>query len=182
MNELKYKYGEEFSFNGVSPETGDSVFTAPGSKIVGNVKIGDNSSVWYNTVIRGDVNDVTIGYKTNVQDMCMLHVTHDTHPLKIGNKVTIGHSVTLHGCTIEDLCLIGMGSVVLDGAVVETGAMVGAGALVPPNFRVPSGKLALGVPAKIVRDLTEAEKEELEKSANRYSDYSLETVKSLKER
>jgi len=172
-------FGNTFKFNGKSPEVGENVFTAPGSIIVGDVNIGANSSVWYNTVIRGDVNYIRIGKNTNVQDLSMLHVTNQTHPLVIGENVTIGHSVTLHGCTVEDLCLIGMGAVILDGAKIEKGSIVGAGALIPPNFVVPSGSLAVGVPAKIVRTLKESEVEELYRSAERYKEYAEETIKSL---
>ncbi len=121
------------------------------------LKLIENSSVWYNTVIRGDVHYISIGKMSNIQDCSMLHVTNGRFPLNIGSKVTIGHSVTLHGCTLKDLCLIGMGAVILDGALVEENSMVAAGAVVTPGFQVPSGKLAAGVPAKIIRDLTDKE-------------------------
>ena len=156
-----------------------TVFLASGVKIIGDVKIGANSSVWYNSVIRGDVHYVKIGEMTNIQDCSMLHVTNGRYPLNIGNKVTIGHSVKLHGCTLQDLCLIGIGSIVLDGAVVETNSMVAAGAVVKPNFVVPSGKLVAGVPAKIVRDLTDEEINDFEKSALRYMKYTEITIDSL---
>ncbi len=161
------------------PEIPGNVFLASGVKIIGDVIIGENSSVWYNTVIRGDVHYIRIGMFTNVQDCSMLHVTNGKYPLNIGNKVTIGHSVTLHGCTIKDLCLIGMGSVILDGAVVESTSMVAAGAVVKPNFVVPSGTLAAGVPAKIVRELSPEEIEEFEKSAVRYKKYTELTIDSI---
>jgi carbonic anhydrase/acetyltransferase-like protein (isoleucine patch superfamily) len=109
----------------------------------------------------------------------MLHVTNGKFPLNIGNKVTIGHSVTLHGCTLKDLCLIGMGAVVLDGAIIEEKAMVAAGAVITPGFIVPSGKLAAGVPAKIIRDLTDAEIQDFENSAKRYKKYTELTIESL---
>jgi carbonic anhydrase/acetyltransferase-like protein (isoleucine patch superfamily) len=111
----------------------------------------------------------------------MLHVTNGKYPLNIGDKVTIGHSVTLHGCTLQNLCLIGMGSVVLDGAVIEEKAMVAAGTVITPNFVVPSGKLVAGVPGKIIRNLTEIELDEFEKSALRYKKYTEITIKSLKD-
>ncbi|MFZ1281403.1 MAG: gamma carbonic anhydrase family protein, partial [Ignavibacteriaceae bacterium] len=130
-------------------------------------------------VIRGDVHYVKIGENTNVQDCSMLHVTNGRYPLNIGNKVTIGHSVKLHGCTLQDLCLIGIGAIVLDGAVVEEKSIVAAGSAVKPNFVVPTGKLVAGVPARIVRDLTEAELVDLEKSAERYMKYTEITVDSL---
>lgn len=162
------------------PDIHNSVFLASGVKIIGNVKIEEYSSVWYNTVIRGDVHYISIGKMTNIQDCSMLHVTNNRFPLNIGNRVTIGHSVTLHGCTLRDMCLIGMGAVVLDGAVIEEKAMVGAGAIITPGFVIPGGKLAAGVPAKIIRDLTEEEKEDIVNSAERYKKYTELTINSLK--
>lgn len=165
---------------GKFPKLSAGVFLASGSKVIGDVEIGENSSVWYNTVIRGDVHYIRIGYMTNVQDCSVLHVTNGRYPLNIGNKVTIGHSVTLHGCTVHDLCLIGMGAVILDGAIIEEKSMVAAGAVVKQSFIVPSGKLVAGVPAKIIRDLNEDELSNLEKSAERYKKYSELTIDSLK--
>lgn len=169
-----------FPYGDLFPKVNETVFLAPGSKIVGDVKIDEDSSVWYNCVVRGDVNFVRIGKMTNIQDLSMLHVTNGKFPLIIGNKVTVGHSVTLHGCVLKDLCLIGMGAVVLDGVVIEEKSMVAAGAVVRPGFIVPTGKLAAGVPARIVRDLSEKELEEFEISANRYVAYTKTTVDSLK--
>ena len=157
-----------YSYLDLQPSIAESVFLAPGVKIIGDVEIGEDSSVWYNTVIRGDVHYIKIGKLTNIQDCCMLHVTNDKYPLNIGDKVTIGHSVSLHGCTINDLCLIGIGAIILDGAVVEEKSIVAAGALVRQNFVVPAGKLVAGVPARIVRDLTQDELDEFEQSAIRY--------------
>ena len=168
-----------FPYLDLFPEIHPTVFLASGVKIIGDVKIGANSSVWYNTVIRGDVHYVKIGEMTNIQDCSMLHVTNGRYPLNIGSKVTIGHSVKLHGCTLQDLCLIGIGSIVLDGAVVESNSMVAAGAVVKPNFVVPSGKLVAGVPARIVRDLTDDEVNDFEKSALRYMKYTEITITSL---
>ena len=168
-----------FPYLDLFPEIHPTVFLASGVKIVGDVKIGANSSIWYNTVIRGDVHYVKIGEMTNIQDCSMLHVTNGRYPLNIGSKVTIGHSVKLHGCTLQDLCLIGIGSIVLDGAVVESNSMVAAGAVVKPNFVVPSGKLVAGVPARIVRDLTDEEIDDFEKSALRYMKYTEITIGSL---
>jgi carbonic anhydrase/acetyltransferase-like protein (isoleucine patch superfamily) len=162
------------------PDIHNSVFLASGVKVIGNVKIGAGTSVWYNTVIRGDVHYISVGKMTNVQDCSMLHVTNGKFPLNIGNKVTIGHSVTLHGCTLKDLSLIGMGAIILDGAVIEENAMVAAGAVITPGFIVPSGKLAAGVPAKIIRNLTYEEMNDFEKSAIRYIEYTELTINSLK--
>ncbi len=163
------------------PKMGVNVFLASGVKIIGDVTIGENTSVWYNTVIRGDVHYIRIGSLTNIQDCSMLHVTNGKFPLNIGDKVTIGHSVKLHGCTLKDLCLVGIGAIVLDGAIVEENSMVAAGSVVKPNFIVPSGKLVAGVPAKVVRNLTEDEVKEFENSALRYKKYTVMTIKSLKD-
>lgn len=181
ISRLNYQDNERklFPYLDLFPQLHPSVFIASGVKIVGDVKIGANSSIWYNTVIRGDVHYVKVGEMTNIQDCSMLHVTNGRYPLNIGSKVTIGHSVKLHGCTLQDLCLIGIGSVVLDGVVVETNSMVAAGAVVKPNFVVPSGKLVAGVPARIVRDLTDDEINDFEKSALRYMKYTEITIDSL---
>ncbi len=179
---IQQKLDEEiklFPYLDAFPKLHSSVFLASGVKIIGDVEIGETSSVWYNTVIRGDVHYIRIGKMTNVQDCSMLHVTNGKFPLNIGSKVTIGHSVTLHGCTIKDLSLIGMGAVILDGAVVEEKSMVAAGSVVKPNFIVPTGTLAAGVPAKIVRELNAQEMEEFEKSAQRYVKYTELTIESL---
>ncbi len=182
-SDIRKRLNEEiklFPYLDKFPNLHSSVFLASGVKIIGDVEIMENSSVWYNTVIRGDVHYIRIGMFTNIQDCSMLHVTNGRYPLNIGNKVTVGHSVTLHGCTIKDFCLIGMGSVVLDGAVMQEKSMVAAGAVVKPNFIVPSGTLAAGVPAKIVRDLSHEEIEDFEKSALRYKKYTELTIESLK--
>lgn len=161
-----------FSYNNLTPHIHKSVFLAPGAKIIGEVEIGEHSSVWFNTVIRGDVHYIKIGSQTNIQDCSMLHVTNGKFPLNIGNKVTIGHSVNLHGCTINDLCLIGIGAIVLDGVIVEEKSIVAAGSVVKPGFIVPPGKLVAGVPAKVIRELTKQEIEELTNGAKRYVEYS----------
>jgi len=174
-NEIKlFPYLDKF------PNINDKVFLASGVKIIGDVEILEKSSVWYNTVIRGDVNYIRIGKMTNIQDCSMLHVTNNRFPLNVGNKVTIGHSVSLHGCTLNDLCLIGIGAVILDGAVVEEKSIVAAGAVVKPNFVIPSGTLAAGVPAKIIRNLTDDELNEFEKSALRYKKYTEVSIHSIK--
>ena len=169
-----------FPYQNTFPNIDKSVFLASGVKIIGDVEIGKNSSIWYNSVIRGDVHYIKIGAMTNIQDCSMLHVTNGVYPLSIGSKVTIAHSVTLHGCTLQDLCFIGMKAAVLDGAVVEKNSMVAAGAVVTQKFVVPSGKLVAGVPAKIIRDLTKEEIEDFEASAERYKKYAEITIESLK--
>jgi carbonic anhydrase/acetyltransferase-like protein (isoleucine patch superfamily) len=182
ISRLNYQDDERklFPYLDLFPDLHPTVFLASGVKIVGDVKIGEGSSVWYNTVIRGDVHYVKIGEMTNIQDCSMLHVTNGRYPLNIGSRVTIGHSVKLHGCTLQDLCFVGIGAIVLDGAVIETNSMVAAGAVVKPNFIVPEGKLVAGVPARIVRDLTIEEINDFEKSALRYKKYSEITIDSFK--
>ncbi len=169
-----------FPYEGKYPRIDESVFIAPGVKIIGDVQIEEGTSIWYNCVIRGDVHYIKIGKYTNIQDLSMLHVSVGTHPLIIGNYVTVGHSVKLHGCSVEDFTLIGIGSVVLDGAVVKTKSVVAAGAVVTPGFVVPTGKLVAGVPAKIVRDLSDEEIEYLTISAEHYTDYSKQSFYSIK--
>ena len=183
---IKYKSldteNKIYPYQGMTPKIDESVFLAPGVKIIGDVEIGKDSSVWYNSVIRGDVHYIKIGEMTNIQDLSMLHVTNGKYPLNIGNGVTIGHSVKLHGCTIEDYSLIGIGAIILDGAVIEQNSIVAAGAVVRPNTVVKSGKLYAGVPAKEIRDLTESELLEFENSAKRYRKYVDLTLNTVNER
>ncbi len=160
------------SYGGKAPRVAASAFLAEGSVVVGDVEIGDGSSIWFGTVVRGDVNHVRIGARTNVQDQSVVHVTSRTHPTVIGDDVTVGHRAVLHGCTVNDRCLVGIGAIVLDGAVVGPDAMVGAGALVPPGMVVPPGKLVLGAPAKVRRDLTPEEISSLKTSAASYVGYA----------
>jgi carbonic anhydrase/acetyltransferase-like protein (isoleucine patch superfamily) len=155
-------------FRGRLPKLGERVFLAPSAHLAGDVEVGDDSSFFFHVAARADVNTIRIGARTNVQDGAVLHVTHQRHPLAIGDEVVIAHGATVHGCTLGDRCLVGIGARVLDGAVVESGAMVAAGALVPPGTRVPAGRLALGVPAKVTRELTDAERDEIAAIALRY--------------
>jgi carbonic anhydrase/acetyltransferase-like protein (isoleucine patch superfamily) len=159
------------AYRGISPKIHESVFIAEGARIIGDVEIGRESSVWFNTVIRGDVHSITIGERTNIQDNCVLHVTHKKFALRIGSNVTVGHNAVLHGCTIGDYCLVGMGAIVLDNAFVHSRALIAAGAVVQENFEVPEGTLVAGVPAKIKRPLTVEEAAFLERSAQNYVDY-----------
>jgi len=162
------------SFENFTPQIDKTAFIDESSVVTGNVSIGEDSSVWPCCSIRGDIHSITIGACTNIQDGCILHVTHDSEyapggfRLKVGNEVTVGHNVVLHACTVEDLCLIGMGSVLLDGAIVQSGAMVGAGSLVPPNKVLEGGFMWLGSPVKKVRELTDKEKAFLKYSAQQY--------------
>jgi carbonic anhydrase/acetyltransferase-like protein (isoleucine patch superfamily) len=147
---------------------GRDVFIAPSAELIGDVTVGDRSSIWYHCVLRGDLMPVSVGEDSNVQDGCILHVTHDEWPCIVGSRVTIGHGAIIHACTIEDECLIGMGAVILDGAVVEKNSLVAAGSVVRPGFRVPSGHLVAGNPAKVKRPLTEQELEGIHFSVNEY--------------
>lgn len=164
-------------YRGITPRIDPSVFIAEGARIIGDVEIGRDSSVWFNTVIRGDVHYIRIGERTNIQDNCVLHVTHDTYPLVIGSDVTVGHGAILHAATIKDRCLIGIRAKVLDNATVGPYALVAAGALVLEHFEVPEGTLVAGVPARIKRMLTEEEREQIIQSAQNYVGY----VKSYQE-
>ncbi|MEK6372400.1 MAG: gamma carbonic anhydrase family protein [Acidobacteriota bacterium] len=155
-------------FQKSQPRLGERVFVAENATVIGDVALGDDASVWFGAVIRGDVHRIHIGARTNIQDNCTLHVTTGTHAVSIGDEVTMGHGVIAHGCTIERGALIGMGSRVLDGAVVGELALVGAGALVSEGMRVPPRTLVVGVPARVKRELTAEELERLEESWKHY--------------
>lgn len=159
-------------FGDRAPRLHASVFAAEGSVIVGDVEIAEDSSIWFGTVVRGDVNAITIGARTNVQDHTVIHVTSRTHPTALGDDVTVGHRAVLHGCTVKDRCLVGIGAIVLDGAVIGPDAMVGAGALVAPGTVVPPGTLFLGSPAREKRRLTPEELAFLPQSARNYVGYA----------
>ncbi|GAB6072282.1 gamma carbonic anhydrase family protein [Venenivibrio stagnispumantis] len=158
-------------YKGKYPKIDQTAFIAENAVIIGDVEIGKDASIWYNVVIRGDVNYIRIGDRTNIQDGTIIHVTHDTHPTIIGNEVTVGHNVMLHGCVIEDRVLIGMSATVMDGVIVGKESIVAAGALVPPNKKIEPHSLWAGVPAKFVRNLTEEEIKHLEKSYQNYIKY-----------
>lgn len=156
-------------YRGVEPRIEAGVFVAPSAWIVGDVEVGPDCSFWFNSVVRGDVHSIRIGPRSNVQDGAVLHVSHQTHDLRIGRDVVIAHAAVVHGCVIHDGALIGIGARVLDGATIEAGAQVGAGAVVAPGTRVPAGWLALGVPAKPVRELRAEESETIRAIAARYA-------------
>ena len=160
------------TFQGIRPTIPDSCFIEDTAVVIGDVVLGEDCSVWFNAVIRGDVNHIRIGNRTNVQDLCMLHVTHDTHPLIIGNEVTIGHSVVLHGCTIKDRVLVGMGAIVMDGAVIGEDSVVGAGALVVEGTVVPPKSVILGSPGRVRRGVSDAELAWIKESAANYVKYA----------
>lgn len=146
-------------FRGVLPRIAPDAWLAPGATVVGDVEIGPASSVWYGSVLRGDVNSIRVGARSNLQDGCVVHVTVDRFACEIGDDVTIGHHATVHGCVVEDGALVGIGAIVLDGARIGAGAMVAAGALVSPGTQLAPGVLAMGVPARVVRELTAEERE-----------------------
>jgi len=161
-----------------TPTLKKNAWVAQGATVVGRTTIGEDSSIWFGTVIRGDVHSITIGDRTSIQDLSMVHVTHhkkedmsDGNPTIIGDDVTVGHRVMLHGCTIEDACLIGMSATILDGAVIGKESIVGASSLVTKNKVFPPRSLIMGTPAKRVRELTDEEVAELYASAKRYVEF-----------
>jgi carbonic anhydrase/acetyltransferase-like protein (isoleucine patch superfamily) len=172
------------SYKGVSPELGKRVYIDESAAVIGDVALGDDCSVWPMAVIRGDVNSIRIGHRSNIQDGTVVHVTHrygakpGGHAVQIGDDVTIGHNVTVHGCTIEDRCLIGIGSTILDGAVIHADVLLAAGSLVSESRELESGHLYLGSPARKIRELTDEEMAWFEYSAKHYqnlkNDYLLE--------
>jgi len=158
-------------YDGHSPRIGERVFVAENATLIGDVTLGDDCSIWYGAVLRGDVHSIRIGARTNIQDNCVLHVTNGTYPITIAEEVTIGHGVIAHGCTIARGALIGMGSRVLDGANVGELALIGAGALVSEGMEIPARTLAVGVPAKVKRELRMDEIARLEQSWRNYMEY-----------
>ena len=160
------------AYRGIVPTIDPSVYIDPGAQVIGDVVIGPRSSVWCNTVIRGDVNTIRIGARTNIQDLSVLHVTRRTASLVIGDEVTVGHGVILHGCRVADRCLIGIGAIVLDGVEIESDCLIAAGSLVAPGTRIPSGHLAKGSPAKVARPLRPDELAHLKQSAANYVEHA----------
>jgi len=167
-----------YKFNDKYPEIAEDVFIAPGSQISGEVIIKSGASVWYNSVIRGDIDKITIGKYSNIQENCSLHIDYDL-PLLIGDNVTVGHSAVLHGCNIEDFCLIGMGATILNRSKIGKYSLIGAGALVPEDKVIPEKSLVLGVPGKVVRTLKDEEIEKIKKSAQHYYQLAKEHKKSI---
>jgi len=149
------------------PRVGEGVYIARGAVVVGDVTIGDRSSVWYHAVLRGDINRIVVGQETNIQDQAVLHLA-DEFPCLVGNRVTVGHSAIVHACTVEDEVLVGMGATILDGAVVGTQSIIGARALVPQGMNVPPGSLVVGVPGRIVRCLSAPERRRIRHWAAKY--------------
>lgn len=159
------------SYRGRAPQIAASAYIDPDAVIIGDVQIGENASVWPGVVIRGDVHFIRIGARTNVQDGSVLHVMRDEHPLILGDEVTIGHGVVLHGCTIESRCLVGMGAIILNGANIGTGSIIAAGTLVAEGTNVPPGSLFMGHPGKLRRVCTAEDLKTIENYAARYVEY-----------
>jgi carbonic anhydrase/acetyltransferase-like protein (isoleucine patch superfamily) len=162
------------TFRGILPTVDPSAYLDQSAQVIGDVHIGPESSVWMNVVIRGDVNTIRIGARTNVQDGTVVHVQAGTHPTVIGDEVTIGHGAIVHGCTVEDRCLIGMGAILLNGVSVGTESIVAAGSLLPENFQVPPRSLVIGSPAKVRRSLVDAEVGLIRRFADNYVSYRLD--------
>ncbi|MGH9897689.1 MAG: gamma carbonic anhydrase family protein [Pyrinomonadaceae bacterium] len=160
------------SYRGVYPQIHPSAFIEESAQIIGDVHIGEQSSVWFNAVVRGDVHYIRIGARTNIQDGTVIHVTKGTHPTILEDEVTVGHNVTLHGCYVERGCLIGIGAVILDNARIGMQSLVAAGALITPGTIVPPRSLVIGTPAKVKRPLTEKEVELYQVNWKNYIEYS----------
>ena len=159
-------------FRGKLPIIPGSCYISESVDLIGDVTLGENVSLWFGAVVRGDMHFITIGNRSNIQDNSVVHVTTDVSPTRIGSEVTIGHNAIIHGATIEDRCLIGMGAIIMDNAVVGEGSIVGAGAVVPPNMIIPPRSLVVGLPAKIVRQTTDEELEMIIGRAQHYIDFS----------
>ena len=162
------------AYRGIRPQVAESAFLASSATIIGDVHVGDESGLWFGVIVRGDVNRVRIGRRTNLQDGTIVHVTSGTHPTVIGDGVTVGHGAKLHGCSVANGCLIGIGAIVLDGAVIGEESMVAAGTLVAPGTIVPPRSLVVGSPGKVRRSLTDEECEQLRLLAERYVAYRLD--------
>ena len=161
-----------FPFQNTTPSIHPSVFIAVDAVVIGNVEIGEGSSVWYGCVLRGDVNYIRIGKRTNIQDGTVIHVSSKTNPTVLENEITVGHRVTLHGCHVESNCLIGIGSIILDGARIGKNSLVAAGALVTPGVQIPERSLVMGSPARVKRELTDEEVEKYSKNRKNYVELS----------
>ena len=167
------------TFRGKSPLIPNSCYISESVDLIGDVILGENVSIWFGTVVRGDMNFITIGNQSNIQDNSVIHVTTDVSPTQIGDEVTVGHNAIIHGATIEDRCLIGMGAIVMDDVIIGEGSIVGAGAVVPPNIIIPPRSLVVGLPAKIIRQTTDEELEMIINRAQHYIDFSQEYKKII---
>ncbi|WP_408009582.1 gamma carbonic anhydrase family protein [Pseudalkalibacillus sp. A8] len=167
-----------YPYNGKTPKVDESVFIAPGVHIIGDVTIGKNSSVWFNTVVRGDEAPIRIGERTNIQDNCTCHL-YEEFPLILEDEVSIGHNVILHGCTIRKRALVGMGTTILDGAEIGESAFIGANTLIPPGKKIPPRTMVMGSPGKVVRELTEKDLELIQLTINTYEQKAKEFKENL---
>ena len=165
------------AFKGQSPRVDTTAYVDQSAQVIGDVEIGAESSVWMNVVIRGDVNRIRIGKRTNIQDLTMIHVMRDTHPTIIGDEVTVGHSAVVHGTTIEDRVLIGMGAVLLNGVHIESDCVIAAGTLLTEDTRIPARSLVMGRPGKVKRQLTDMEVAEIRWYSDNYVSYRLDYSK-----
>jgi len=156
------------AYRGVVPKIAASAYIDQSAQVIGDVVVGERSSIWPNVTVRGDVNWIRIGEETSIQDNCVLHCDAGVFPLQIGSRVTVGHLAMLHGCTVEDECLIGIGAIVLNGAKIGSGSVIAAGAVVPEGMQVPPQSLVMGVPAKVKRPVTPDEQERFRQNAKRY--------------
>jgi carbonic anhydrase/acetyltransferase-like protein (isoleucine patch superfamily) len=161
-------------FKSIVPSVHPSAYIDVSAQVIGDVHIGDASSIWMNVVVRGDVHYIRIGARSNIQDLTLVHVMRDTHPTVIGDDVTVGHSAVVHGATIEDRCLIGMGAILLNGCRIGTGSIVAAGTLVPEGMVVPPGSMVMGLPGKVKRPLTRDEDASIKWYADNYVRYRLD--------
>ncbi|MFM9905654.1 MAG: gamma carbonic anhydrase family protein [Pyrinomonadaceae bacterium] len=155
-------------FRSLAPKIHASAFIADDAVVIGDVEIGEDASVWFGSVIRGDVNSIRIGARTNIQDMTMIHVSSKTHSTVLEDEITVGHRVTLHGCHVERGCLIGIGAILLDGVRIGANSLVAAGSLLTPGTHIPAGSLVMGVPAKVKRELDPDELAHLQRSWRNY--------------
>ena len=155
-------------FNSIIPTVHNSAFIAENAFVIGDVEIGEDSSVWFGSVVRGDVNYIRIGARTNIQDHTIIHVNTGTHPTILEDEITVGHRVTLHGCYVESNCLVGIGSIILDGARIGRGSLIAAGSLVTPNTQIPPRSLVMGAPARVKRELTDEETANISRNWQHY--------------
>ncbi|TGL58027.1 gamma carbonic anhydrase family protein [Leptospira ognonensis] len=160
-----------YTFQGKTPVIAPSAWVAPSADILGDVTIGEDSSIWFQCVLRGDVNFIKIGKHVNIQDMTLVHVSRNLYPVIIGDYVSIGHHATIHACTLKDHSFVGMGATVMDDVELGEWSFVGAGSLVPPGKKIPPGVLLMGSPAKIIRDITEKDREIITRTAENYVKY-----------
>ena len=171
---MLYRYGDDV------PSVGRDVFVAPNASVIGRVTLADEASIWFGTVLRGDVGPIEVGARSNIQDNCVVHVFKEQHPTVVADHVTVGHSVTLHGCRIDSYCLIGMGATVLNEAHVGERSIVAAGTLVPEGMEIPPGSLVMGLPAKVRRTLTDEERASIDTYAKNYLEYKESYLAELK--